>query len=103
MRRLILGLAATMALLASSPAQAARPCQDRSGDPIRCGTPGAMPVGWTLQGQKLIDLHVPERAEPGLGVLFGAGCLIGGLFALILRMPPFEDWDEQEKDDAEPG
>jgi hypothetical protein len=35
-------------LLAASAAQAAPTCQDRHGGTVRCGTSGAMPVGWTL-------------------------------------------------------
>ena len=103
MRALILAFAAAAALATSAPALAARPCQDRGGDPIRCGTPGAMPVGWTLQGQRLLDLHAPETPEPSLDELMGLICVIGGFFALVLLMPEFDGWDRQEDDDKEQG
>ena len=103
MRPLILAFTVAAILATGAPALAARPCQDRSGDPIRCGTPGAMPVGWTLQGQRLLDLHAPGRPEPSLDELVGVACVIGGFFALVLLMPEFDGWDRQEGDDKEQG
>jgi hypothetical protein len=103
MRALILALVVTAMLGAAPAALAARPCQDRAGDPVRCDTPSAMPRGWTLQGQRLMDLHAPEPPEPSPAALIGLASVIGGLFVLILLMPKFEDWDEQEGDDKERG
>ena len=55
MRNLLLA-AITAAILTTAPAAIAAPtCQDRNGDTIRCGTEGAMPVGWTLPA--------PERRQ----------------------------------------
>ena len=51
MRRFLLALIAVVALFSafSAPAAIAAPtCQDVHGGTIRCGTPGAMPVGWAM-------------------------------------------------------
>lgn len=103
MRLLILAFVATAVLGMAPAALAARPCQNRVGDPVRCETPGAMPRGWTLQGQRLIDLHAPDTPEPSATALVGLACVIGGFFALVMLMPRFDDWDEQEGDDKERG
>ena len=103
MRALILALVAAVMLELAPAALAARPCQDRGGDPVRCDTPGAMPRGWTLQGQRLQDMHAPEPPDPSPAALVGLVCVIGGFFALVMLMPKFDDWDEQEGDDKERG
>ena len=34
-----------------------------------------------------------------MNTLFGLACILGGLFALIALMPPFDgEWDRQEDD-----
>jgi hypothetical protein len=102
MRPIILVLAA--ALLTAPAAMAAPTCQDRNGDTIRCGTQGAMPVGWTLSEQARQDRGLPPPALPTAREAFGLLCVIGGLFAIIALMPAFDgwregDWDAQEGDE----
>lgn len=101
MRPMILAFTATALLMLSAPAALAGPtCQDQNGDSLRCGGPGAMPVGWTLPA----DQRPSQRAVPITpGVLVSLIGVIGGFFALIALMPQFEssrggDWDEQEGD-----
>ncbi|MDR3508006.1 MAG: hypothetical protein P4L64_08935 [Caulobacteraceae bacterium] len=89
MRRL-LAIIAAASLLAAAPAALCAPtCQDKDGMTIKCGAPGAMPVGWSLPREP-----GPEPIEPQ--VLFGLICFIGGLCALIALMPDFDGWDREE-------
>jgi hypothetical protein len=104
MRRLLLVTAAAVWLAAAPAALAAPTCQDAHGDAIRCATPGAMPVGWTLPAAQR---QAAASSEPSLAVLVYLACFIGGLFALIALMPDFDgwnagDWDEQEADREKP-
>lgn len=90
---------AVAALLAATSAQAGPSCVGRNGDMIRCGTPGAMPVGWDLpRAERLAhDDRVSSQLD-GRG-LFGLICFLGGLFALFAVLPDFEQaWDGQEGD-----
>src|SRR5262245_28712685 len=84
------------------PASAAPTCQDRNGLTIKCGTEGAMPVGWSLP--------YDERpfAPPALSTthLLALIATPGLLFALIALLPEFDgtqpsDWDEHEGEDHE--
>jgi hypothetical protein len=70
------------------------------GTTIRCGVPGAMPVGWSLPDS--------ERPSPvpasDLSNLWRAIALVALLLALFATMPEFDgrtsaDWGEQEDDD----
>jgi len=102
MRFLIVASAVATLLLTAPAATAAPTCQDRNGDTIRCGTPGAMPVAWSLTPQQLMDRRTSRSIPPSLDQLFGLFCVIGGFFALVLLMPRFDgDWDEQEGGDEE--
>jgi hypothetical protein len=102
-RRLILALAA-VAVLASTPAiGVAGVCQDTDGAPIRCHARGAMPEGWTISPQQLMDRQTFGPKEPSATQLFGVFCFIGGFFALVLLMPKFDSWDRQEEDEEEHG
>jgi hypothetical protein len=97
MRRLILVLAApALLLLAAPPATAGPTCQDQSGMTVRCGTAGAMPVGWTAPGSRAAGVGPTPTQVLGL-----AGA-IGGLFALLALLPDFDgrDWDRQEGDEG---
>jgi len=101
MRPLILAAAASAALLIASSSVAAPVCETRHGDGARCGTPGAMPVGWSLPARERAYWR-PDTPIPA-SEWFGLASLIGGFVALVLLMPKFdgargEDWDEQEDD-----
>jgi hypothetical protein len=81
-------------LLAATPALAGPTCQDRAGTPTRCGTPGAMPLGWTAPAS------VREASQPSALSTREILCLValvGAVFALIALMPKFDGrWDRQE-------
>jgi len=100
--RPLLGAVLVTAVLLTGPAPAAPTCQDRDGLTIRCGTEGAMPVGWSLPfEQRRFQTASPSASE--LFVLIGT---IGLLFALIALMPEFDgtrgdDWGGQQGDDQE--
>src|SRR5579872_404741 len=93
-------------LLSLAPAAHAAPtCVDKNGDMIRCGTSGAMPVGWALSPEQLWDRQLSRPPGPStakiLKVFFGLGLF----FAMIALLPDFEGpsagggWDKQEGDD----
>jgi len=89
-------------MLLTGPAAAAPTCQDRNGLTIRCGTEGAMPVGWSLPFEE----RRFQPAVPSAGEVLILIATIGLLFALIALMPEFDgtrssDWDRQEGDDRE--
>lgn len=99
--------AALAAVLAIAPAARAAPtCQDRIGDSLRCGTPGAMPVGWTAAPQMALVREASEPPDPTPGQVLGLVAFLGGLFALIALMPDFDGWgagdgsDEDDDDEA---
>ena len=93
MRSLIFA-AVTTAVLLSAPASFAAPtCQDKLGGTIRCGTPGAMPVGWTLPA----DQRLPQVPEPSIDQLLKLACVLGVFFALMALLPDFEGWREEEE------
>jgi hypothetical protein len=107
MRRSILALTTATYLLAAPAALAAPTCQNRVGDTVRCGTAGAMPVGWTLPDHERLERQASSPPGPTPAMLVGLICFVGGLFALIALMPNFDgsrpgDWDRQEGDDEEP-
>ncbi len=95
------------ALLLGAPAALAAPtCDDFNGDTIRCGTPGAMPVGWRPPMEKVLDreaLRPPDLNPDEFAALI---CLLSAVFAMLALMPEFDgwtpgDWDEQEGDREE--
>jgi hypothetical protein len=94
-------------VLALAPAARAAPtCQDRIGDDVRCGSPGAMPVGWTASPRMALARQAAEPPDPTPSQALGLVALIGALFALIALMPDFDGWDagdwgQQEGDDDE--
>ncbi|HEY1707780.1 MAG TPA: hypothetical protein VGG10_05910 [Rhizomicrobium sp.] len=103
MRALIRLFACLALILAATPALAAPTCQDQSGGTIRCGTPGAMPVGWTVleHPPSATPATAPDTDDPNAALK--AICIVGMLLALIALMPEFdgrkdEDWDKQERD-----
>jgi hypothetical protein len=102
MRSILLALIAAATLFAAPGAMAAPTCQDRNGDTIRCGTDGAMPVGWTLPDEQRSRVLAARPPEPP-GNLFGLGLFLVGFFALLALLPDFDGkWDRQELDEEEP-
>ena len=98
-RTLLVAFVAAAMLVTAHPALAAPTCQDKDGLTIRCGTEGAMPVGWALPyEERKIRPPVPSPSELLLLI-----ATLGLLFALIALLPDFDgrrnaDWDAQEGD-----
>ena len=91
-------------LFFAAPAMAAPTCLTRNADTIRCGAPGAMPVGWKPSAQFLWDKEISRPVEQNLEELGKVLCGLALFFAMIALMPKFdgtkaEDWDRQEGDD----
>jgi hypothetical protein len=91
-------IASAMSLQAAA-VFAAPTCQDRGGLTIRCGTQGAMPVGWRLPFEE----RKFESPAPTTGEVLHVIVTVGLLFALIALMPEFDgrrgsDWGKQEGD-----
>jgi hypothetical protein len=83
-------------LLGAPAAHAAPTCLDRQGQTVRCGTPGALPVGVSLPQEAPRE----RPGGPGVGKLVGLAAFLAGLFALILLLPDFQGrWDGQETDE----
>jgi hypothetical protein len=100
-----LALAVVLALSAGSAALAAPTCLDAVGRTVRCGTPGAGPVGWTPAPEVMADHRAALPAGPDQLQWFGLACFLGGLMALFALLPDFENgqgggWDPREDDDA---
>ena len=96
MRLSITALVAAVALSAAAGAHAAPTCVDHNDIVRRCGTPGAMPVGWTPPPGTERPMDAPM--DPSLA--FGLVCILGGVFALIALMPDFDgDWGSPPADD----
>ena len=94
-------------LLTASTALAAPTCQDKNGETIRCGTAGAMPVGWTLSPQQRLERQIPKPKYPSTNELLELIGVMGVYFTLLALMPEFDgqrtrDWGEQEGDRDEP-
>jgi hypothetical protein len=88
-------LAIAFVLLLATPALAAPTCEGQEGQAMRCGAPGAMPLGWTAPEENRRAPSADRR-----DVLEAAG-LIVLLFALIALLPEFdgsrsEDWRPQD-------
>jgi hypothetical protein len=104
MRALIFAAGLVAALLAGQPASAAPTCQDRTGGAIKCGVPGAMPVGWTPPPGQRFEHDMRESADLSATEQWALVSLLVGLFGLIALMPRFDgasgaDWDQQEEDE----
>src|SRR5262249_42532053 len=86
-----------LAAVVSAGAQAAPTCQDIAGETIRCGTPGAMPVGWTLPAELRVSRQASQMEPHQLLAMI---CVVGGLFALLALLPDFQgEWDKESSDD----
>ncbi len=103
MRRSVAVLCVLAALLASQTVTAAPTCLNRAGDGVRCGVPGAMPVGWSPPPEQVAARLAAMPPGPDLGHMMVMIYVVGAIFAIIALMPEFdgrnpEDWDEQEGD-----
>ena len=96
-RSLTLPLVAAAMLFNASAVSAAPTCQDRKGETVRCGTVGAMPVGWSLAPDQR-----PASDDTGSTPWLSLIALVGGLFALIALMPDFDGWGDVEEDGEDP-
>ncbi len=100
-----IGMVAVSVLLLAAPTIAAPTCRDRTGATIKCGTDGAMPVGWSLPPE-LVDKRIPGIADPEPRILAETVAVIALLFTLIALLPEFDgrrgsDWDTGEHDDED--
>jgi hypothetical protein len=100
----VVTLALILSLCAACPAAAAPTCLTYTGDTIRCGAHGAMPVGWKPSAQQLWDREISKPAEQNLEMLAKVVCGLVLFLAMIALMPKFdgtkpEDWDRQEEDE----
>jgi hypothetical protein len=107
MRRSILAVVAAAMLSAAPGAFAAPTCQRLDGLTARCGTPGAMPVGWVPSAQQALAWRLSRPPEDLTLEVVGTIGLLGALAALIALMPNFDgwkpgDWDRQEDDSQRP-
>jgi hypothetical protein len=94
MRRSILAATAAVTLLTAPAALAAPTCQDRNGDTIKCGIPGAMPVGWTLSPQQRWERQRSKPADSNMNELLELICIMGVFFALMALLPQFDGWSD---------
>ena len=101
MRSSILAVTAAAALLIAPAALAAPTCQNIHGDTIRCGTPGAMPVGWMLPPEERLARELSRPAEPTLNELLELICVLGVFFSLLALLPEFDGWGAGGRDEEE--
>ena len=104
MRPSFLAVTVAAALLTSPAVLAAPTCQNENGVTTRCGTPGAMPVGWTLSAQQRLERHVTGPTYPNGNEFWELVCIMGVYFALMALLPEFDgrragDWGKQEGDE----
>lgn len=94
-------------LVAGPQALAAPTCLDAAARTIRCGAPGAMPVGWTPSPDQRAaadqSVAIDEPPQPSAGFVASVALLLFALFALFGLLPDFDgwrdgDWDRQEGD-----
>jgi hypothetical protein len=95
-----------LALLCATPVLAAPTCQDRDGGTIKCGVPGAMPVGWKPSPEHLWDRKLSRPPGPDSDQVLTAIFVLALLFSLIALMPKFDgsqsdDWEVPEKKEKE--
>jgi len=91
--------AAILALaLGAPPAEAAPTCVTRAGDPVRCGTANAMPVGWRLPPQERVE-RLRTLPGPSAADIVKLVCALGLFFSLMALLPDFESWRETDPRD----
>jgi hypothetical protein len=104
MRAMIASLTLAGVLLTGPAALAGPSCVDLHGEMRRCGTQGAMPVGWSLPPDESAARLAAMSTDLDPGKLAGLICFLGGLFALIALMPDFDGaWDGEDGDDEPSG
>ena len=96
-----LSIALTVVSLVAAPGAAAPTCENIRGETVRCGTDGAMPVGWAPSAREREKLRPEPTNEPGVMKLLQTLCALGVFFSLLALMPDFDgsragDWDRQE-------
>jgi hypothetical protein len=96
-------LALAIPLMAAFPALAAPTCDNRNGETVKCGTPGAMPVGWAPSPADIVN-HAPTPPDLNPAEVAALIYILGAFFALLALMPEFDgsrdgDWDEQDGDE----
>jgi hypothetical protein len=102
----VMAFIATVLLLVADAALSAPTCEDRNGLTIRCGTEGAMPVGWTLPPEERSDRQKFRPAPASVDLLLELICTLGVFFSLMALLPEFDgqragEWDRQEGDDLD--
>ena len=85
--------------VSATPALAAPTCQDRSGEAMRCGAAGAMPVSWIPPPEEVWDREISRTPGPSAEKLLGAFCGLGLLFALIALLPDFDGWQDERDEE----
>jgi hypothetical protein len=81
-----------LALLAAPAAVAAPTCWNAAGETVRCGTPGASPVGAALSPAQAAARAARPSSAP-VGALIGLAIVLAGFFGLIAALPDFERFD----------
>ena len=104
MRRLFQAFSIAAVLFSAPAASAAPTCQTENGVTTRCGTPGAMPVGWSLSAQQRLERHIPGPSYPAGNEIWKLVCIMGVFFCLMALLPEFDgaragDWGKQEGDE----
>jgi len=94
----VMRFAIVLVVLLTTPALAAPTCEGREGQTMRCGAPGAMPLGWTAP-----QADRPPQATDR-GDVFEAAAIIVLLFVLIALLPEFDgsraqDWEPGDREE----
>jgi hypothetical protein len=92
MRR-IASTAFALVLCAAPAAFGAPTCWSEQGQAVRCGTPGAMPVGARLTPAQVSARAAAPAGETSVLALAGLASVLVGIFVLIALMPDFERWE----------
>ena len=91
-------------LCLATPAPAAPTCQDRNGNPARCGTPQAMPLGWSLSPEEFAQRQAALHPAPDRHVLLDGLIVLVLFLAFLALLPDFdgrhdEDWYSKGPED----
>jgi len=105
MRAALLACAVLATLTLAVPATGAPTCQNQGGDTVRCGTSGAMPVGWTASPAKFEARRLSHPPGASTNEVVTVFVVIVLFLAMIALLPDFdgsrgEDWDAQDGDET---